>query len=196
MRKTLIKLAASGAAIAMAAPASAATTIDFETTTTGAATTPGTSIGSIYSSLGITFSNAVFYQCGGGCPAPDTGTFISGAGFGTFTATFSNLTNAFSFANVSASSGTARAFGAAGNLLQSISFSAFPATFHFNVSGIKSVSFAPAGGYGVDNFAFDNPTPAVPEPATWAMMILGMGAVGFAMRRRQKGNVTTTAAYV
>jgi hypothetical protein len=36
---------------------------------------------------------------------------------------------------------------------------------------------------------------AVPEPATWAMMILGMGAVGFAMRRRQKGNVTTTVSY-
>ncbi|WP_238941224.1 PEPxxWA-CTERM sorting domain-containing protein [Sphingomonas beigongshangi] len=26
---------------------------------------------------------------------------------------------------------------------------------------------------------------AVPEPATWALMILGMGAVGFAMRRRK-----------
>lgn len=35
---------------------------------------------------------------------------------------------------------------------------------------------------------------AVPEPATWAMMILGMGAVGFAMRRHRK-NVTTTVAY-
>jgi hypothetical protein len=35
---------------------------------------------------------------------------------------------------------------------------------------------------------------AVPEPATWALMILGMGAVGFAMRRRRK-NVTTTVAY-
>lgn len=38
-------------------------------------------------------------------------------------------------------------------------------------------------------------TGAVPEPATWAMMILGMGAVGFAMRRRQKSNVKTTVAY-
>ena len=28
-------------------------------------------------------------------------------------------------------------------------------------------------------------TGAVPEPASWAMMILGMGAVGFAMRRRR-----------
>lgn len=35
---------------------------------------------------------------------------------------------------------------------------------------------------------------AVPEPATWAMMILGMGVVGFAMRRRKK-NVTTTIRF-
>ena len=27
---------------------------------------------------------------------------------------------------------------------------------------------------------------AIPEPATWAMMLAGFGAVGFAMRRRQK----------
>jgi hypothetical protein len=29
-------------------------------------------------------------------------------------------------------------------------------------------------------------TPSVPEPATWAMMLLGFGAVGFAMRRNRK----------
>lgn len=34
---------------------------------------------------------------------------------------------------------------------------------------------------------------AVPEPATWAMMLLGFGAIGFAMRRRPK--VQTTVAY-
>lgn len=34
---------------------------------------------------------------------------------------------------------------------------------------------------------------AVPEPAAWAMMIFGMGAVGFAMRRRSK--VRTTVSY-
>jgi len=26
---------------------------------------------------------------------------------------------------------------------------------------------------------------AVPEPATWAMMLLGFGAIGFTMRRRK-----------
>ena len=34
---------------------------------------------------------------------------------------------------------------------------------------------------------------AVPEPATWAMMIVGFGTVGFAMRCRSK--VRTTVAY-
>ena len=34
---------------------------------------------------------------------------------------------------------------------------------------------------------------AVPEPATWTMMIIGLGAVGFAMRRR--GKVATTVSF-
>lgn len=37
-------------------------------------------------------------------------------------------------------------------------------------------------------------TAAVPEPASWAMMIIGFGAVGSAMRRR-KGKVTTNVSY-
>lgn len=35
-------------------------------------------------------------------------------------------------------------------------------------------------------------TGAVPEPATWAMMLLGFGTIGFAMRRRQHVHVTYT----
>ncbi len=35
---------------------------------------------------------------------------------------------------------------------------------------------------------------AVPEPATWAFMILGFGAIGFAMRRRRKMNVNVSYA--
>lgn len=32
-------------------------------------------------------------------------------------------------------------------------------------------------------------TAAVPEPATWAMMLLGFGAIGFGMRRRRSDSV-------
>lgn len=35
---------------------------------------------------------------------------------------------------------------------------------------------------------------AVPEPSTWMLMLLGFGAVGFAMRR-SKGQVKTTVSY-
>ena len=36
-------------------------------------------------------------------------------------------------------------------------------------------------------------TPAVPEPASWAMMMVGLGAVGYTMRRRKK--VTTRVSF-
>lgn len=36
---------------------------------------------------------------------------------------------------------------------------------------------------------------AVPEPATWAMMFLGMGAIGFAMRRSRKSTVNTNVSF-
>ena len=38
-------------------------------------------------------------------------------------------------------------------------------------------------GYAYDDFSF---AVAVPEPGTWAMMLLGFGAVGLTMRKRQR----------
>ena len=41
-----------------------------------------------------------------------------------------------------------------------------------------------------NSFEFDNlAIRAVPEPATWMMMILGFGAIGFGMRRRSAGKL-------
>ena len=46
--------------------------------------------------------------------------------------------------------------------------------------------------FGVDNLQFD--AGAVPEPATWAFMILGFGAIGGAMRRQRKASVKVSYA--
>ncbi|WP_240047647.1 PEPxxWA-CTERM sorting domain-containing protein [Sphingomonas panacisoli] len=45
----------------------------------------------------------------------------------------------------------------------------------------------------VSTFTVSRATGAVPEPATWAMMLVGFGAVGGALRRRSK--VATTVRY-
>ncbi len=56
------------------------------------------------------------------------------------------------------------------------------------VSGVSDVTFSydlvagGAGGYGMD-LAFGG---AVPEPSTWAMMLIGFGGLGYAATRRAR----------
>jgi hypothetical protein len=58
------------------------------------------------------------------------------------------------------------------------------------------VSFDTVGGPAISSVTFsttkaafeiDEIAASVPEPATWGMMMLGVGALGFAMRRQRKG---------
>jgi hypothetical protein len=65
----------------------------------------------------------------------------------------------------------------------------------FSDGSIGRVNFSGSTTADPASFSFNSvaATGAVPEPATWAMMILGMGAVGFAMRRRSA--VKTTVSY-
>jgi len=55
-----------------------------------------------------------------------------------------------------------------------------------------SASFSTTGG-GFNTFkqlrlVLGQATPPVPEPATWAMMLLGFGGIGMAMRRRRRSS--------
>jgi hypothetical protein len=65
--------------------------------------------------------------------------------------------------------------------------------FVFSQSGLSSVVFTPTTTYG-PFIQFDdvgvNGTGAVPEPATWAMMLVGLGVVGSMARRRQNVSVS------
>jgi hypothetical protein len=68
-------------------------------------------------------------------------------------------------------------------------------TLSFNITDVgdssyDSAVFIQGGTIGTE------PTPpgAVPEPATWAMMLLGFGAIGFAARRSRKGQFVMQSA--
>ena len=66
--------------------------------------------------------------------------------------------------------------------------------FRFTASGTSgTLTFTGLGAPGVDvNAGIDAITVSVPEPATWAMMLLGFAMVGFGLRRRAR---TTDVAF-
>ena len=57
---------------------------------------------------------------------------------------------------------------------------------------LKASSGVNLGTYAGGNLGFGEPE-AVPEPATWAMLISGFGLVGFMMRRRNRGIARASA---
>jgi hypothetical protein len=90
----------------------------------------------------------------------------------------------FAFAFLDGTVGTAvRTFSTDGKYL--------PTTFNFDLAPLRSLSWTPVTGSGVqfDNIVLED-VAAVPEPATWAMMIFGFGLIGFAMRRQVKASET------
>jgi hypothetical protein len=42
--------------------------------------------------------------------------------------------------------------------------------------------------YGYSGIGIGTEVPAVPEPSTWALMLLGFGAVGWGLRRRNSAD--------
>lgn len=65
------------------------------------------------------------------------------------------------------------------------------ANLSFSTLGLSAGTFVYSNAR--DSVAVNVGTAAVPEPASWAMMILGMGIVGAMLRRRARGTRTATS---
>ena len=197
MKTSVILKLAIGLAALAAMPAQAATAINFDDGSNGVL------VGSQYAGQGVTFSNAEFTNNFGlsgtsgtlGIRAP--GTFQFGS-TNAILGLFSSLVSSVSIRGIDVGTAGIRidAFDSANNLLAfneffggGVGVGTF-ADISVTATGIARFAvYQPAvgGGDGVlfDNLSFDG-VGAVPEPATWLFMLVGMAGIGFTMRRKDK----------
>jgi hypothetical protein len=63
-----------------------------------------------------------------------------------------------------------------------------------NYTNFGSPAVAGGGGASINLVLLGSQAGAVPEPATWAMMLIGFGAIGLSMRARRRQVLSTRAA--
>ncbi|KQS04017.1 hypothetical protein ASG11_06930 [Sphingomonas sp. Leaf357] len=214
MMKTLLAGAAIVGSMAMIAMPASASVIDFSDVTSGSCAYAGASL----TSGGFTFSapgNAVFV-CNSGVLAQNTSAAIVAAN-GLSVLNFAPVAGGvFSLNGFQAGSRTAdfnittgSTQSATGILVEGLSGSIVVASTSFSFtgfdfstfqlsnafSGLTSARITATGPNANAEFVLDNVVvnaAAVPEPATWGMMILGFGMIGAAARSRK---VKTSVAF-
>jgi hypothetical protein len=137
-------------------------------------------------------------SCPSGQSFTDTVTFTTPTGYNNVSAilnstfnTANPLTN-LNFNSVTLNNGTTTtAFNIVNGVFDSASREMISLTAGAsNVLTINGTTFGDASYSGTLSFG----TTAVPEPATWALMLMGFGAVGFSMRRRRASSFLPQAA--
>lgn len=143
--------------------------------------------------------NLTVFQSPAGAVLSGNGTqgwpIFDAIGEGAISLLFSTDQSEFGFRLAGGNGGNAYVsfFGSDGSLIQTMTLSGLPvvAGYGFSREGgvhdIRGVSIwnDDVTGFGLANIRF-NVASAVPEPATWAMMLLGFGAAGYSMRRQRR----------
>jgi hypothetical protein len=83
------------------------------------------------------------------------------------------------------------------NVLEGYDLTTTPVNTYYYINRVSAdVSFLRVAGdfVAIDDLQFDNqtvpPNGGIPEPSTWAMMLLGFGALGTALRSRRRATAT------
>ena len=173
------------------------TKIDFETALTGVTITGGIISDTVFPACGLNF-------CGGNTTAGGSFYLTNSSGSGP---TFNTTT--FSFAAPISAFG---AYVTGGQLTQTLTFADRTSQVievphgAIGAGGMVFIGFTDFGksitavtlntssdSVGIDDVFFDRPVAAVPEPSTWAMMILGFAGVGFLAYRRKSTSALMAA---
>jgi hypothetical protein len=200
------------AATLVAPQARAAVVVDFDDFDAGGGFVSGASVASYLLGYGITFSSTTLGVVPGILFAPagdpvaslsQPNLFATGGGPLTgysFRFDLSGLMDSVSFSTPAIGSGStmaiwsASAFSATDVLLASagnpgISFPGTPSALHtLNGPGISYVDFfSNVNSFAGHNLKFDDfsMTAAIPEPQTYALLLAGLGLLGFAARRKR-----------
>ena len=133
------------------------------------------------SSLGdFTYSTSTCLALGGGS---SFGTFVIDFGEDQFNGTFDGGSTPTDIAGISETAWLFTILGGTGRFLN--------ASGTFDGTGLADARTRPTH-VSIDFIGSVN-APAVPEPASWALMILGFGGVGFLVRRQRKQLVAQIA---
>ena len=180
--KTFLMTAA--AVCAFAASSAQAATMTFSGVGTAS------SSGAAYVEDGITMANSSNNNYRYGYQNAGTLHLDQGTSNGIYDFTFG--TGAFDLASVDVAVaggtgiGTFTAFDANNVQIGTASFAASTTgTKNVSLAGITRLHLVATGThFNIDNLVLNAATGAVPEPATWAMMMLGFGGMGYTLRRR------------
>ena len=196
------------AALGLSFPAQAATTIFTETFDTyGPNQTPwnGDTVWTTGNSVDLVQSGSFGLTCVGGTgncvdlsgTSPGGLSKVFNLAAGLYSLTFQFTGNQLNF-------GPPASFAVSFNNVTSIvgplannsnAFQTFSGTYNVLNNSPVTLSFTQLGGDPFRGSIIDSiAITAVPEPATWALMILGFGIVGSALRRR-RGKVTTRVSF-